>query len=310
MYRDKSIAVVVPAFCEEALIAQTVQGIPDFVDHIFVVDDASPDHTSEVVSGIAHPRVMLVRHDINKGVGGSILTGHRMAIQEGCDISVVMAGDDQMDPSYLPALLDTLIDEHADYAKGNRFFSRRSVHGMPAYRVVGNMILTFLTKAASGYWHIVDPQNGYTAITTTALRELPLDRISPRYEFENDMLIWLNINEARVIDVPIPARYGTETSTVRLGSFVARTLRLLSMGFWRRMWYRYMLWNFSPVAVFLLSGLTLLALAIPMGIWTIAQAAAGHTPTAGTTMLSVVPFLMAFVLLVNAVVLDIQNTPK
>ena len=310
MYRDHTIAVVVPAFREEKLIAQTIAGVPDFVDAIFVIDDASPDQTSDAVKAIESPRVHLTRLPSNRGVGGAILEGHRQALDAGCQISVVMAGDDQMDPNFLTSLLDPIIDEGLGYTKGNRLYSRKALAGMPKYRVIGNMVLSILTKAASGYWHVTDPQNGYTAISREALESIPLDRVSQRYEFENDMLIWLNISGVRVRDVPIPARYGAERSTVKLFSFMIRTSSLLFRGFWRRIWYRYMLMDFSPVALFLIAGIALATTGLIAGLWTVVQALSGHSPTAGTTMISVVPFLMGFVLLVNALVLDINNSPR
>lgn len=307
-YRDRSIAVVVPAYREERLIADTIKGVPEFVDLIVVVDDCSPDETGEVVRGLDESRVRLIRHERNQGVGGAIRTGHLAAMAAGCDVMVVMAGDNQMDPAYLPALLDAIVDGHG-FAKGNRFFSRTSTSSMPAARIAGNMVLTFMNKAASGYWNLVDPQNGYTAITRASLEAIPLERVAARYEFENDLLIWLNIADVRATDVPIPARYDDEVSTLRPFRDGPRIGWLLFRGFWRRMWLKYTLWSFSPIALLFYTGLIMTVVGLVAGIWTTVVAFQGTSPTAGTTVLSVVPFFCGFVLLVQALVLDIQETP-
>ena len=247
MYEGKSIAVVVPAYNEEKLIGETIRTVPDWVDHVIVIDDASTDSTRVEAETAADARTQVLFHEVNQGVGGAIVTGHRRAIECHADISVVMAGDGQMDPRHLERLLQPLVRDGFGYAKGNRFFAADSFEGMPGYRIVGNLVLTFLTKAASGYWSLVDPQNGYTAITSEVLQRLLLDRLSKRYDFENDMLVWLNILNVRVADVPIPARYGDEKSTIRLGSVAPRLISTLLRGFWRRIWRKYGVWSFSPI---------------------------------------------------------------
>lgn len=309
MYKGRRIAAVVPAYREQALIAQTIKGMPEFVDHIVVVDDCSPDNTSEQALAVGDPRVRLERLETNQGVGGAILTGHRIALELGAQIMVVMAGDDQMDPAEMPRLLDPIIDEGYGFTKANRFYSLNSVEGMPRYRVAGNMMLTFVNKAASGYWNLVDPQNGYTAISREALELLPMERISKRYEFENDLLVWLNVANVRACDVNIPARYGEETSTIRLTTFLPRLLAVFMRGFWRRMWYKYMLWSFSPIALLFFIGLFLLLIGVGVGLWITVLAFGGTSPSAGTTVLSVVPFFCGFILIVQSLVLDIQATP-
>ncbi len=245
MYKGLKVAVVVPAYKEEAHIVATISGIPEFVDLVVVIDDASPDATYQKAAdyqeelGSAANRLMITRLPINRGVGGAIIHGHKIALLEKCDVSVVMAGDNQMDPQYLPALLDPIASGSADFTKGNRFFSVDALTGMPKYRVIGNAALGFLTKAASGYWKIFDPQNGYTAITAEALNKIPLDRVQERYDFENDLLVWLSISGARIIDVDIPARYGTENSTIALGPFIVHVLRTLLLGFVRRIFWKF-----------------------------------------------------------------------
>lgn len=309
MYRGRVIATVVPAYKEEQHIGDTIRGMPDFVDHIVVVDDASPDRTALAASSTGDPRVTVVQLAENQGVGGAVVAGHRKALELGSDVNAVMAGDNQMDPEKLHLLLDPIVDDGYGFTKGNRFFSPTSMEGMPAHRVLGNMALTFLNKAASGYWFIVDPQNGYTAVSRQALELVPLDRLAKRYEFENDLLIWLNIANVRARDVNIAARYGAEVSSIRLRSFVPRITSLLIRGFWRRMWLKHMLWSFSPIALLFFAGLASLLFGIAVGLWVTAVALGGQTPTAGTTVLAVVPFFCGFIMLVQALVLDIQATP-
>lgn len=309
MFDDRSVAVVVPAYNEQTLIAQTIKGIPEYIDHVIVVDDCSTDETFASAQAAAGPKVVVERLPQNQGVGGAVIRGHQIAMELGADIMVVMAGDDQMDPEALPKLLKPITEDGYGFAKGNRFFSTSSLAGMPRHRVAGSMVLTFLNKAASGYWHLVDPQNGYTAVTRDALELVPLQKVSKRYEFENDLLIWLNIAGVRAIDVPIPARYGLEQSTIKLSRVVPRLSWSLFTGFWRRIWYKYVFWSFSPIALLLITGLFLLVVGTGVGLWATFEAFQGNSPTAGTTVLSLVPFMCGFILLVQAFVLDIMESP-
>lgn len=308
MYRGKRIAAVVPAHNEEALIATVINTMPEYVDHIIVIDDCSSDRTSEVARDTGDPRLHLIRHEKNTGTGGAILDGHRKMLELGDDISVVMAGDAQMDPEYMPELLDPIVEEHIDFSKANRFFSMDSFEGMPRHRIFGNIILSFLTKLASGYWNVFDSQNGYTAITRRTIERLPLDRIAIGYQFENDLLIHLNILRARVRDVPVPAIYGSEVSGIKLRRFIPDTTRLLIFGFWRRMFWKYVLWSFSPIALFLFTGIALLLWGIGFGIWVLFQTLGEPVATTGTVMLSLVPFMIGVQLLIYALVLDIQES--
>ena len=309
MYKGATVAAVVPAFKEERHIATVIETMPDFVDHIVVVDDCSPDGTSAAAVATGDPRLHLIRHEVNQGVGGAIITAHRAAMDLGSDINVVMAGDAQMDPAYLPALLDQIVEGYG-FAKANRFFSGESFAGMPGHRVFGNVALSFLTKFASGYWHIFDPQNGYTAIRTEVLRRLPLDKVARRYSFENDLLIHLSILDVPVVDVPIPALYAAEVSSIRLRSVVPELLSLMFRGFWRRVWWKYMVWSFSPVALLLVAGLVLLALGLGVGAWLLTVSVGSPSPTAGSVMLAVVPFVLGVQTLLVALQLDIQATPN
>lgn len=309
MYRDRVIAAVVPAHNESAHIRDVIAGMPTTVDHIVVVDDQSADDTATLAETSGDPRVVVVRHERNTGVGGAIISGHRRALELGSDIDVIFAGDDQMDPAYLPALLAPIVDEGYGFTKANRFYSSTSFKGMPAYRVFGNVLLSFANKAASGYWNLFDPQNGYTATTADVLRRLDLDSISQGYEFENDFLLNLNILGVRARDIPIPARYGSEVSGIKLRKVIPAIGSMLFVGFFRRVFRRYVIGSFSPIALFLFSGLLLLLWSAAFGAWTIYETIGPRVATTGTVLLAVVPFLMGFHLVLTALTLDIQASP-
>ncbi len=308
MYRGMTVAVVVPAHNEERLIGRTVSTMPPLVDHIIVVDDASSDGTAEAAKAVGDSRAQVITLIENQGVGGAILTGHQVALTLDADVSVVMAGDAQMDPDYLPALLDPIASGQAGFTKGNRFYGKGSFDGMPRHRIFGNIVLSFLTKAASGYWNLFDPQNGYTAISREALERLPMKQISRRYEFENDMLIHLNILRVPAVDVPIPAVYGEEVSGIHLGSAAPRILGQLLRGFWSRIWWKYVLQSFSAVALMLFGGLALTGVGLVLGAWTIAHTLGPATASAGTVVLTVAPLLSGFHMLIYAMMLDIQES--
>ena len=215
---------------------KVIKTMPEFVDHIVVVDDGSPDKTSEKAAENSDERVVILRHQENQGVGAAIVTGHKKAIELGAEFSVVMAGDGQMDPKYLISLLDAVTEQGYDYAKGNRFLKRGHTQGMPRIRVLGNILLSFLTKFASGYWNISDPQNGYTAIRTSILKELDLDHLARGYQFENDMLIHLNLANAMVKDIQIPAAYYGQWSKMKIYKFIPETSLFLIKRFFYRIY--------------------------------------------------------------------------
>jgi glycosyltransferase involved in cell wall biosynthesis len=309
MLHDAVVAVVVPAYKERDHIARVITTMPAFVDHVVVVDDCSPDDTAEVARATGDPRLTVIRREKNGGVGAAIVTGHRAARELGADVNVVMAGDGQMDPEYLEQLLEPVLLHGYGFAKANRFFSMTSFAGMPRVRVVGSVALSFATKLASGYWHLFDPQNGYTALHREALDRLSLDRLAGGYSFENDLLIQLNILRVPAIDVPIPAVYGDEVSGIRLRKVVPELSRLLFKGFWRRFFYKYVLWSFSPVALFLLSGLALLTASLVIGGWVVAHTLGEPVATTGSVLLAVTPFLVGVQLVLYALLLDIQESP-
>lgn len=251
------IGVVVPAYNEELLIDETVRGIPDYVSKIYVVNDCSKDRTSDVVNSVDDPRIVLIEHTKNQGVGGAITTGYKWAVADHMDIAVVMAGDNQMDPAYLPRLLMPIVEGWADYTKGNRLVDAGHRKGMSAWRTFGNYLLNSLNKIASGYWHVEDPQNGYCAITADALRRLDLDRLYKGYAFENDMLVRLNVHDAVVVNVPIPAKYGREKSKIRYGSFIVKTSAYFVGALLWRSWHKY-LSRLHPIGVLYWAGTVLM----------------------------------------------------
>ncbi len=234
MYRDNLIGVVVPAYNEEQLISKVIETMPDYVDNIYIIDDCSTDQTFNVASGFKEPRIKITRHIKNRGVGAAIVTGYKQALNDKMNIAAVMAGDNQMDPLQLYKLLNPIIDCQADYCKGDRLSSRELTTGMSNWRKLGNKILTRLTRISSGYSKIQDPQNGYTAISMQALSSLNLDKIFHGYGYCNDILAKLNVINAKVMDVQIPARYGTEKSKIKYISYIPKvSLLLLKNYLWR-----------------------------------------------------------------------------
>lgn len=311
MYKGKKIGVVVPVYNEEKHLAEVVKGMPSIVDIIVIVDDKSRDSSLKVAKSFKDKRVIVKAHECNMGVGGAVITGHKVMIEKGMDISVVMAGDAQMDPKYLPELLDPLVEEGYDYAKGNRFLHRTELRMMPLLRIFGNMVLTFFTKIASGYWQIFDPQNGYTAVKTSALKEINYENLAKRYEFENDMLVSLNIAGFRVKDVAIPAKYGNERSKISLLTFVPRTLWLLFNGFCKRIFQKYAVRNFHPIFAFFLVGVPLMLIGIGFGVLvTYNSFVYFDPPTTGQVLLTLLPFFVGLQLVLVAFVLDMLNEPK
>jgi glycosyltransferase involved in cell wall biosynthesis len=309
MYKGARVAAVVPAHNEQAHIGQVIATMPDFVDDIVVVDDLSSDDTAAIAEASGDSRVTVIRHERNLGVGGAILSGHRAAMTLGADVDVVMAGDGQMDPDFLPSLLDPVIEEGYGFAKANRFFSMESFAGMPRHRIFGNVALSFATKVASGYWHLFDPQNGYTAIRREVLERLSLDRIALGYSFENDLLVHLNILRVPAVDVPIPAVYGSEISGIRLRRVIPEMTRLIVHGFWKRFFYKYVVWSFSPIALFLLGGLALVGFGLAVGVWVLAHTLGRAVASTGSVLLAVTPFLLGMNMIMFALMMDMQESP-
>jgi len=282
----KRVAVVVPAHDEEALIATTIGGIPSFVDRIYVVDDGSGDATAERAREAGDVRVDVISHERNQGVGAATVTGYRRAFDDGFDVIAVMNGDNQMDPADLPELLRPVARGEVDYAKANRLFTGQAWELIPRTRYLGNAVLSMLTKIASGYWHVADSQSGYTVISREMLAQLELDRVYTNYGFPNDMLVHLNVWNARVRDVPSRPVYGVgERSGMRYRHVVPKISWLLLKGFFRRLWEKYVIRDFHPLVFFYLFGMLATAVGVILGLVVVGFRLAGNQFTVGTVVL-------------------------
>ncbi len=286
MVDGKRVAVVVPAYGEEELVGRTLSGIPAFVDRVYVVDDASSDATAERARAVGDERVEVVVHERNRGVGAAIVTGYKRALDEAVDVVCVMAGDNQMDPADLETLVRPVVRGEVDYAKANRLFTGEAWRVIPRTRYIGNAILSLLTKVASGYWHVADSQSGYTAISAPMLAQLDLDRLYTGYGFPNDMLVHLNVWNARVRDVPSRPIYGVgEQSGIRIRRVVPRISWLLLKGFLWRLREKYVIRDFHPLVFFYVLGFVMTFAGLVLGIVETALRIDGRAVSVGTVVL-------------------------
>jgi dolichol-phosphate mannosyltransferase len=303
------IAIVIPCFDVERHIAGVIRSIPERYAPIVAVDDCSRDRTIDVIRSLGDPRVVLIRHERNRGVGGATMTGYDEAVRLGADICVKMDGDGQMRAEDLAPLVAPLVAGEADYAKGNRFVDRRALRAMPTLRLVGNALLSFANKAASGYWNMLDVTNGFTAITTRMLRRIVFGQLAERYFFESSMLIELNILGARVADVEMPARYGDEHSSLRIGQVMRTFPRLLLRGALRRFYWRYLIQDFNVASLCVLLGVPLVLFGLVFGAVNWAHSLrTGGTASAGTVLLAALPIILGVQLLLVALVLDVLSS--
>ncbi len=286
MLEGKRVAVVVPAHDEQELIAATLAGIPGFVDRVYVVDDGSGDATAERARGVGDPRIEVVAHERNRGVGAAIVTGYKRAAEDGMDVTAVMAADNQMDPGDLGTLALPVVRGEVDYAKANRLVSGEAWKLIPRARYLGNAVLSLLTKIASGYWHVADSQSGYTAISKQMLDVLDLDRIYTGYGFPNDILVHLNVWNARVRDFPSRPIYGVgERSGIRYRKVVPRISWLLVKGFFWRLREKYVIRDFHPLVFFYAFGFLATLAGLVLGVIEIAYRIAGNDVSVGTVVL-------------------------
>jgi glycosyltransferase involved in cell wall biosynthesis len=304
------IIVVIPCFKVENSIALVVKGIPKYVKTIILVDDKSTDKTLEVIRDLRSidSRVFVVEHSENQGVGGAMLSGFQTALDFGAEIIVKMDGDNQMDPEYLPDLINPIIDGRCHFSKGNRFHDLRKLREMPFVRRVGNLGLSFLIKLASGYWSVFDPTNGYFAIKANTLRLIDLERLDKRYFFESSFLIELYYTGARIADIPIPARYGDEESNLSVfRTLVTFPFKLLK-AFARRVLLRYFIYDFSIYSIYLLVGLPMLLFGVLFGLinWIHYDSLGKVTPT-GTVMISVLSIVISIQLLLSVIHFDTNS---
>jgi len=301
--------VILPAYNEGRHVETVVGRIPDWVDGIIVVDDASTDDTLSVAESLTDTRVRVHHHEKNQGVGGAMVTGFRVALDGGYDVAIKMDADDQMDAQELPTLVRPIELGMAEYVKGNRFRRTGRPSSMPRRRWFGNVVLSFLTKVASGYWHVFDPQCGFIAITAPTLRRLKLDGMARDYFFENDILIRLNVIDARVVDVDTSSLYGDETSYVRIGrvgwTFPPRLLR----GFFWRFVRRHLMNDFGLIGLLATVGamFTLFGAVFGLYHWVL-SASSGIPATTGTVMVAVVPLILGIQMLLQALSLEVQSS--
>jgi len=311
MLDQTRVAVVVPCYHAGRHIAEVVRSLPAFVDDIVVVDDGSPTPTAEALDVAADRRVVVIRHDVNRGLARAMGTGYTAALQRGAHVVIKMDGDGQMDPAHLPRLIAPIADGIADLCKGNRFLHRRLMVQMPMLRRAGNLALSFLAKAATGYWQVFDPTNGYVAVRRELLEAIDFDRLGPGYFFEISLLREACLAGAAAVDVPIAAQYGDQVSHLSIGRVLVAFPVHLAASIVRRLGLRYFLWDFSAVGAFIVAGVPLLTFGLLFGIWQWVERMGTLTPTpTGTLLLAALPLVLGFQLLLQAWVMDIANVPS
>jgi dolichol-phosphate mannosyltransferase len=304
---------VIPCYRVEKEIQAALQVVPAYIKHIIVVDDASPDATADLVAASAKrdDRILLIRHPSNQGVGGALITGYRKALELEAQIVVKIDGDGQMDMERLPELLKPLIEGRADYSKGNRFRDFKSLQRMPLIRRIGNLGLGFLSKAATGYWNMFDPTNGFIAIRSEVLAQLPLERIDRTYYFETSMLANLYLVGAVVRDVPMPARYQGEVSNLLVHRILFEFPPKLIATLVRRLVLKNFIYDFSMASIYLLTGLPLLLFGLIFGITKWIHYASMDIPApTGTVMLPTLSVLLGIQLLLSAIEIDLRSVPR
>ncbi|HEY8381985.1 MAG TPA: glycosyltransferase family 2 protein [Microvirga sp.] len=306
-------AAIIPCYKVSAHIVGVVRELIGRVDAIFVVDDCCPERSGQLVEAAfaGEPAVTVLHHEVNQGVGGAVATGYRVALKQGYDIMVKLDGDGQMDPGYLQAIIAPIVQERADYTKGNRFHALEYLQSMPPLRIFGNSALSFVNKVSSGYWNVMDPTNGYTAIHATALKRIDLDKVARRYFFESDMLFRLSIIRAVVRDIPTPAVYGDEKSNLKISRVLLDFPRRYAANFFKRFFYNYLLRDLNPASIETVLGTVLVVFSLTTGIyhWVQAGLTGEATPT-GTIMLVTLPAILGVQFLLAALNFDISNTPK
>ena len=312
MIEGRKIAVVIPCYRVRDRILGVLQKIGPEIDVIYVIDDCCPEQAGQHVAENCHdPRVRVIRHQQNLGVGGATMTGYRAAVQDGMDVVVKIDGDGQMDPALVPSFVAPILDGRADYTKGNRFYDPEDLKGMPVVRLVGNAVLSFMSKASSGYWNVFDPTNGYTAIRASVIDYLPLDKISRRYFVENDLLFRLNLLRCRVLDIPMTAVYAGEKSSLRIGAIIGPFLAGHLRNFGKRIAYNYFLRDFSVASLELVVGLVATTFGAVFGGYHWMQSnATGIPATCGTVMISGLCLIVGIVLLLSWINFDVSSVPR
>jgi len=306
------IAAILPCYRSSAHVLDVIAAIGPEVEFIVCVDDACPDKVGDhIKAGTRDPRVVVLRHAANQGVGGAVCTGYAHALDLGADILVKIDSDGQHDPAEISGLVEPIARGAADYTKGNRFFNIEDLQGMPAVRLVGNAGLSFLTKLSSGYWSVFDPTNGYTAVQARLIERVPLERLAKRYFFESDLLFRLGTLRARVVDVPMTAIYADEVSQMQVSKIVLPFLAANLSNFLKRLFYNYVLRNFSVASLFFLGGAPLTLIGMIRGAKAWANGIADARPaTSGQVMLAALPILVGVQMLLSFVAYDVEAEPK
>ena len=306
------IAVTIPSYKVRAQVLDVIARIPLQVQRIYVVDDKCPQDSGRLVQEQCHdPRVRVLFHEQNQGVGGAVSTGYRAALEEGMDIVVKVDGDGQMDPALIPHFTRPIERGRADYTKGNRFYRPESLKGMPPIRLFGNAALSFINKLSTGYWSIMDPTNGYTAIHTSVLREMPLHKLEKRYFFETDMLYHLNTMRAVVHDVPMDAVYADEESSLKVSKVLPEFMVKHVNRFFKRYVYLYLLRDFNIGSLYSLLGVVLCGLGVVFGGWAwLRSLTTGQPATSGTVMLAALPLIIGIQFLIAFLHHDVERVPS
>jgi len=307
-----NLAIVIPCYKVKAHILDLLPRIGAEVTHIYVVDDGCPEASGRLVKqSCSDPRVKVLFHTENQGVGGAVMTGYKAAITDGAEVIVKLDGDGQMDPTLIPDFVAPILAGEADYTKGNRFYDLEKVRTMPPVRLFGNAILSLMTKLSSGYWNLFDPTNGYTAIHADVAKHLPFDKISKRYFFESDMLFRLNTMRAVVVDVAMEARYADEVSNLKVSKIIGEFLLKHLCNFLKRIFYNYYLRDLSLASIELPIGLAMICFGTVFGAYHwLNSVQVGVSTSAGTVMLAALPLLMGVQLILAFLGHDISSVPK
>lgn len=309
--KGNRIAVVIPCYRVSDTIEEVITTLPEVVDDIIVVDDACPANSGKIAECLGLEKVHVIYHKANQGVGGAVASGYQKALELDCAIAVKVDGDGQMDPHYIPALVEPLLNNEADYTKGNRFYDFQALRSMPKIRLFGNNMLSFIEKLFSGYWNIMDPTNGYTAIHRRVLEKLNLSKIAKGYFFESHMLLNLNLANAVVQDVPIPARYGDESSSLSVRKTLIEFPPRLFYGLCKRIFLKYFIYDFNMASIYLLLGVPMFLWSFIYGIYQwIDSWQSGIPKTAGVIMLAALPLILSVEMLLQAINIDIQSIQR
>ena len=311
MKLNKEITVVIPCYKVSKQIEDVIHSIPEFIDNIIVIDDACPENSGLIVNNLHQDRVQVIFHKKNKGVGGAVISGFKKALELHSDIIIKLDGDGQMNPNDIEKLIQPLLYDFADYTKGNRFNDFKALKSMPKIRLFGNSILSFAIKSASGYWNIMDPTNGFCAISYHSLCKLNLDKIEKRYFFEIDMLINLNLINAVVEDVPIPAVYNNETSNLSIRNIILTFPFKIFKGLVKRIFYKYYIYDFNMASIYFLISIPSLLFGLFFGSYKWATGIMGNIENnSGTIMLAALPVILGIQFLLQAINIDINSIPK